>query len=208
MNGGGRITGLIFFLARFLVLAGLLVAAWWSLLPYYGQLLTQVTGITARLALGVPITGVAVEAKGLLNTETLILFQLTEHDTHVVERKMPIALLVTNLVPYLALVLATSGLGLARRLRVLALGTGIIVAGHCLFITLLLAFQEQLKAYSEVPTATIQFFLALPFLLWIWFVYSDRIGAYLAEEGAESPEEQDDTAPSSGKGEGSTDVRP
>ena len=185
MNGERKMLGLFLFMLRFIVLAVVLVCAWWSVLPLYGQVLVQAAGGAARFGFGVPVTGVAVHAEGLLNTGTVILFQLTDSEQHVIERKMPVALMVTNLVPYLALVLATAGLALRRRLLVLLYGALIIVAGHILFITMLLSFQDSLKQVAEISTATIQFFLVLPFLLWIWFVYSERIAGYLSEEGAE-----------------------
>lgn len=185
-----RLLGLFLFLLRFIVLAPLLVCLWWSVLPIYAQVLVQVSGILARFVFSVPVTGVGVQPEGLLNTGTVILFQLTDSSQHILERRMPVALLVTNLVPYLALVLATAGLSMRKRLAVLAYGASIIVTGHILFITLLLRFQDSLKQVEEVSTATIQFFLVLPFLLWIWFVYSERIAGYLAEEeenGAQDP---------------------
>jgi hypothetical protein len=38
-------------------------------------------------------------------------------------------------------------------------------------------FQTQLMKASEVPTAVVQFFLTLPFLLWIAFAYWDKIAS-------------------------------
>lgn len=194
MNGERRLLGLFLFMLRFFALAPVLVCLWWSVLPIYGHVLVQVSGLLARFAFGVPVTGVSVQPEGLLNTGTLIMFQLTDTAQHVLERKMPVALLVTNLVPYLALVLATAGLALRKRLAVLLYGSLIIVAGHILFITLLLRYQDELRQVAEVSTATIQFFLVLPFLLWIWFVYSERIAGYLSEEENEKDRERDPSA--------------
>ena len=182
MNKDRKLLGLFLFLLRFIVLAPVLVCLWWSVLPVYGHVLVQASGALAKFALGTPVTGVGVEPEGVLNTGTMILFQVTDSELHVIERRLPVALMVTNLVPYLALVLATAGLTMRKRLRVLAAGGGIIIAGHILFTALLLRFQDSLHRVEEVSTATMQFFLVLPFLLWIWFVYSERISAYISEE--------------------------
>lgn len=177
-----RVPGLIFFMLRFLVLALGLVALWWWMMPWYGMVLGQAGGGIARFGLGTPITGVAVLPEGFLNTETKLRFYVAVSEEHTAEPTLFMAQLVTNVVPYVALVLATAGLALAHRLRVLLLGTSILVAGHILFVALFLAFQEVLRGYAEVVTASLQFFLILPFLLWVWLVYSDRIASFLAEE--------------------------
>lgn len=182
MGGPGKVFGLIAFMLRFLVLAMVLVAAWWWAMPWYAQLLGQVGGGIARFGLGVPITGIAVLPHGFLNTETLLRFYVDTGSAKPAEPTLLVAQLVTNLVPYLALVLATGGMPRRKRLRVLAMGSAIIVCGHMVFVPVFLAFQAQLQHYNEVVTATMQFFLILPFLLWIWLVYSERIATYLAED--------------------------
>jgi hypothetical protein len=185
MGRGNRILDLLYFLARFLVLAPIIVAIWWSLIPYYGYLIVQVAGSVDRFVFGMPITAVAVRPEGILNTGTNIVFQITPPGGEMFERSCPLALLVTNLVPYVALVLATLGLALRQRLKVLLAGGGIIIAGHLLYVILFVRFKEVLMQNSELVTSTLQFFIVLPFLLWIWFVYSERIAAYLAESDAD-----------------------
>lgn len=162
--------GLPGFCLRFLAYIIVLVILWWLLLPAYGQLLLQVTGITLRHLLGVAIEAGRVEASGMLNTGTKIVFTIAGH-----ERSMHIALLATNVPPYVALVLATVGLALRRRIRILLYGCGILCGFHALFIIVALRFQDILLKASEIPTAIILFFLTLPFMLWIVFAYWDRI---------------------------------
>ncbi len=175
-------TRIAFLFLRFLVLAAILTPLWWLLIPAYGYALVQVGGILLRTFFGVAIEAGRLDAHGVLNTDSLLVFVVAGR-----EKLLPIALLVTNMAPYLALVMATPSLSLARRLRILAIGASILAAGHLLFIVLVFRFQEVLQAASEAPTAIIQFYLTLPFLLWIVLAYWDRIGAYLNEdEGAET----------------------
>lgn len=162
--------GLPGFCLRFLVFIIILVVLWWLLLPYYGQFLLQATGMPLRYLLGVPIEAGRVETAGLLNTGAKIVFVFAGH-----EQSMHIALLATNVPPYVALVLATAGLALRRRIRILLYGCGILCGFHILFIIIALRFQEALLKVSEIPTAIILFFLTLPFMLWIVFAYWDRI---------------------------------
>ena len=182
-NNKGSAWGLVLFMLRFLVLALFLVAGWCWLMPWYGQVLGQVGGGIARYAFGVPITGIAVLPEGFIHWETQLRFYLPPFPNGTPSQPtMTLAQLVTNYAPFVALVLATAGMTLRRRLRVLGIGSAIILGGHVTFIAVFLAYQTQLKAYGEVVTAMIQFFLILPFLLWIWLVYSERIAAYLAED--------------------------
>ncbi len=94
----------------------------------------------------------------------------------------------------MALVLATKGLRLVRRLRILLYGCGILMVGHVLFIVVLMRFQEALKSASEVPTAVMQFYLTLPFLLWIVFAYWDRLVGATPEMEADGREGADESA--------------
>lgn len=183
MSAARRLGSLLFFVVRFLVLAVVLVICWWAMVPYYGWLLAQISGSIAHFVLGMNIlaVGTILEPETVLNTGTWIFFRLPAADRPYQELKMPVALLVTNLAPYIALVLASAGLALRRRLLVLLYGCSIIIGGHILFITILLRFQDALKQHSEIATSTIQLFLVMPVILWVWFVYSEQIGAYLEE---------------------------
>lgn len=183
MSAARRLGNLLFFVVRFLVLAVVLVVCWWAMVPYYGWLIAQISGSIAHYVLGMKIfaVGYILEPETVLNTGTRIFFQVPAPDKPYAQLEMPVALLVTNLAPYVALVLASAGLALRRRLLVLLYGCSIIIGGHILFITILLRFQDALKQHSEIATSTIQLFLVMPVILWVWFVYSEQIGAYLEE---------------------------
>jgi hypothetical protein len=169
------------FVIKFCIGIVVLVGIWWELvLPTYGWMLGKVTGLIASTLLGVPVDGVVVKVDGLFNTHTMLEFAVGER-----RPAMPIAQLVTNIPPYIALVLATAGIALGKRLRILAYGCGILIVGHVLFLCTLLRFQESLLAHPQIPVAIIQLFLTLPFLLWIVFAYWDRISALLRESAEE-----------------------
>lgn len=191
MNKEHPLRKVLFFCAKFLVLITILGVIWWKLLPVYGYVLVQISGGLLKFVLAVPIESGHIDAAGVLNTESkLVLLQASGPP-----RSMDLALLITNIPPYIALVLATAGLGLWRRLRILAYGCGILMFGHIVFIVVIFRFQEALKGASEVPTATIQFFLTLPFLLWIVFAYWDRIAAYLSAEEKAASNQDSNAAP-------------
>jgi len=170
--------GILMLILKFAVFAPIITALWWTCLPLYGALLGKICGFIAWAFLGVPIESSALVAAGWFNVDSTLNFTVNGH-----EPAMPIALLVTNVAPYVALVLATSGITLRRRLRILAIGIGILVAGHIAFICVLLGFQEQLIKVQELPTAIAQFYLTLPFLLWIVLAYWQRILGYIGESG-------------------------
>lgn len=154
------------FALRFLAFLVVLAPLWWLLIPSYGWLLVQVWGSVLKFGLGVPILAGRIEAQGILNTGSLLVFNLDARDT-----SMKVGLLVTNLPPFIALVLATPRLPWRRRLVVLGAGSAILLLFHGLFIVIMLRFGAQLKNASEIPTALSQFFLTLPFLLWIVLAY-------------------------------------
>ncbi|NLN94147.1 MAG: hypothetical protein GX130_12690 [Candidatus Hydrogenedens sp.] len=169
------------FALKFFVLVIILGVLWWKVLPFYGQVLLQVTGLPLKYALGVPIDSGFVETEGVLNTESRLVFSVQGH-----ERRMKIAHLVTNIPPYIALVLATAGLTWRRRGLILLYGCGIICFFHVFFIIMAMRFQDKLMQISEVPTAMVQFFLTLPFMLWIVFAYWDKLVTLFQDKNAEA----------------------
>ncbi|MBI1317395.1 MAG: hypothetical protein GC168_00415 [Candidatus Hydrogenedens sp.] len=171
-------TGILLLILKFVISAPIITMLWWECLPYYGALLGKVCGFIAWAFLSVPIDGSSVTPRGWFNVESLLNFQVGEH-----QPAMPIAVLVTNVAPYIALIISTSGLTLRRRLRILGIGISILVAGHIAFICILLGFQEQLIKVRELPTAVTQFYLTLPFLLWIVLAYWEHILSYIGENG-------------------------
>lgn len=119
----------------------------------------------------------------LLNIDARLVFAIEKDGAGTGELRFPIALLVTNMAPYLALVLATPGLRLLRRLFILILGAAILFAGHILFVVLALYYREAIAAAPHIPHAIAQFYLTLPFLLWIILAYWGKITASLADSG-------------------------
>lgn len=156
--------GLKFCLAM-LILAPL----WWLCLPAYGWLLVQACGSLLKGLFGMPVLAGRVDVRGILNTESLLVFYVGDR-----ERLMQFALLVTNLPPFIALVLATPALHWPRRLKITLAGTAILVAIHGLYVVVALRFSTLLAANGEVSTAISQFFLTLPFVLWIALAYWGR----------------------------------
>jgi len=170
LHGTPRKRSVLAFCAKFILFAPVLTALWWYLIPQYGWFLVQTSGSILRFVLGEPIQAGWITADGVLNTKSMLVFSFPE-----MTRSLPIAQLVTNIPPYIALVLATSGIAHWRRVRILLLGVAILSAGHILYIVVLSHWQAALMQASELPVAVMQFFLTLPFLLWIVFAYWDRI---------------------------------
>jgi len=153
------------FCLALLVLAPL----WWLCLPAYGWLLVQACGSVLKWGLGMPILAGHVDTQGILNTESLLTFYVGEREQH-----MAIALLVTNVPTFLALVIASPALTWKRRLAIASTGAAILVTGHALYVIVALRFGAFLAANNEAATAVSQFILTLPFLLWIAMVYWRR----------------------------------
>lgn len=150
------------FCAAMLVLAPL----WWLCLPGYGWLLVQGCGTLLKDIAGMPITAAHVNVQGILNTESQLVFYIGDR-----ERLMKFALLVTNLPPFIALVVATSTLSIRRKLAIALTGTALLVMVHAAYIMIALRFGALLAANGEISTAMSQFFLTLPFVLWIAMAY-------------------------------------
>lgn len=160
---------LLSFGAKFCLALMVLAPLWWLCLPAYGWLLLQGCGGVLKGLAGMPILAGRVEVQGILNTESLLAFYVGDR-----ERVMKFALLVTNLPPFIALVIATPALAWPRRLRIALCGTAILVAGHALYIVVALRFGALLADNGELSTALSQFFLTLPFVLWIALAYWRR----------------------------------
>jgi len=169
MNNPPTTKAIATFALKFALCLAILAPLWWWCIPYYGWLLLQGCGSILKFVLGMPILAGRIDAQGILNTSSLLVFNLDGHDT-----TMKFGLLVTNLPPFLALVLATPRLTTKRRLTVLAAGTGILTLTHGLFIIATLRFGTRIHAAQEIPTALTQFLLTLPFLLWIALAYWER----------------------------------
>ena len=100
-----------------------------------------------------------------------------------------IGLVATNVAPFAALVLATAGLTLARRLRVLGAGIAILVASHIAFLVWAVAVRPQIHAGAEIPVVITQLFIVMPFVLWVALAYWRRILELVAPPADQRPAE-------------------
>lgn len=181
-----RLRTVLQFSRNFVELTLLLSVGWWLLLPYYGYVLAQISGGILLNLLHVPIEAAKIEpGDAILNTASMLVFQLDGQP-----KPFPIALLITNMAPYLALVLATPGLRLLRRLFITVLGAAILFAGHVAFIVLAFYYRAEIAQAPSIPMAVAQFYLTLPFLLWVILAYWDRITASLSDDKQEQPERE------------------
>ncbi|MFP4501759.1 MAG: hypothetical protein ACLFTT_12215 [Candidatus Hydrogenedentota bacterium] len=181
-----RVLRVLQFCRNFLELVVIIGVLWWLAIPYYGDWLARLSGGILSGVFGMPLAWATVEPAGVLNTLSYLQFGWSEEAGVMAgtTSDLPVALLVTNMAPYLALVLATPGLSLLRRLIVLAVGAFILFAGHVAFIVLAFYFREQIAKAPDLPSAVAQFYLTLPFVLWIILAYWGKIARYLTEDDA------------------------
>ncbi len=158
------------FCMKFILVVIPLVCLWWLLIPVYGWILVQISGVILKFVMGVPIVAGGIRPSGFLNTASTIYFVIQGYEF---EKASPIALLITNLPPFISLLLITR-ISWFSRLKKMLWGAGIIILGHILFIVIVLRYQEVLKEYNELPMAVIQFYLTMPFMLWIAMVFRER----------------------------------
>lgn len=166
---------------RFMLIVPFALVAWWAIMPVYALVLGHVAAAIIRL-LGVPIEGVRVFGTGMfggeaiLNTGTSLAFKVGAR-----EPSLLISGLVTNVAPYVALVLATPAMRWVRRIAILAAGFAILALTHLIF--LVLAFKA---GKSDLMLATAQFFMMLPFLLWIVLAYWDKLLGYFQDDSEQA----------------------
>jgi len=174
-----RATGrgeVLFFLLRFCAIAAVLLGAWWVIQPAYVSLVGNAAGLGIQYIGGMDLEGVevAVDESGVLNTKTSLIYRYQGRPITI-----NVAFLVSNLPGYIALIVATGGIGWGRRLHALAIGSAILIAGHIAFLAIMFTFSREVRAAPEIPTAIGLFVMTLPFLLWIVFAYWERAGAWM-----------------------------
>ncbi len=175
-KGKGKWNVLLFCLKFVIFVSVLVILWWWLLLPHYAQFLLQCSGVILKYLLKMPIESGFIAVDGVLHTKTVLGFVVNGH-----KPAMPVALLVTNLPPYISLVLATSGLTVKKRLLIMVYGCSILCFFHVAFIVLAMRFSGIMNAGSEIPTAVVQFFLTLPFMLWIVFAYWNKLTDFIGD---------------------------
>lgn len=191
MTRAARFGGIAFFVLKFIVFSAVLLFLWWwKLQPQYVNVIGRTAAGVLMTIARMPIEGIAVEVdpSGVLTTKIALAFFYQE-------RRFPIEIgyLVANVPPYIALVLATSGLGLSRTLRIIAIGCGILAAGHVLFLVFVFSFARQIQDSPEIPTAIGLFIMTLPFLLWTVLAYWDKVKDVLLE--TDTPQEKKNAPP-------------
>lgn len=174
--------GVVWFLAKFSVIVAVLLVGWWTIQPQYVRAIGKISGVAIVYVGGVSIDGFVVEVdeSGVLNTRTSLVYLQDD-------RRYPInvSFLIANLPAYIALVLATTGLGWKHRASALFIGSSILILGHIVFLAVMFTFAREVQSAPEVPTAFGMFIMTLPFLLWIVLAYRDKIIELF--EGGDTP---------------------
>jgi len=170
--GLGR--NLFWLCVKFAILAPLCLVLWLMVLPYYSSALGEVSLLPLRTCFGYDISDVQTTVDpGVLNTGTRMVFTISGR-----YRMMPdVGHLTANIAPFIALILATTGITLRRRFTALGIGVGIIFVSHVL--TILLRFTA---GRTPFPTAIGFISITLPFLLWIVLAYREKVMEFLLEQ--------------------------
>ena len=174
--------GIFLFVLKFFLLAPVILYLWWAyLLPPYSWILGQTSGLLINLFSDHSIEAMRVEAddRGILNTLSLLVF-IEDGQS----RPFPVSFLVDSFPPFVILVLATAGLSLLRRSLILLGGSLILFVGNAIYIAVVYIHAQSISRAPEIGNAVGQFWLTLPFVLWILLAYWDRIGTYFQEEPA------------------------
>lgn len=179
------------FLAKFIVTAPLCLCLWWGVSSYfaglmgpYAWLVGQTAGILLDGLFHAQIQALDVITDGVYNSRSNLIFTLPNDFT----RTLPIEPLVTNLPSYIALVLATGGLGWKRMAGIALLGSLILAVTHVLFIVLVFQYGHFLEEWRQIP----EMLVMLPFLLWILLAYWDKLRLYLASADENLPAGEDE----------------
>ncbi len=179
MNQPSHSRGILIFCLKFAVIAPVCMIVWWTVVPSYVWGLGQICAIIIVHAAGIPIEAMAVTSEGVLNTKTVLVF-ISEGN----RQSMEIARFVNNLPPFVSLVLATPGLPVLRRMKVLAIGSAVLFASHAVFLVPFFVFAQRIEKAPELPLAFGMFLLTLPFVLWIALAYWDRVTAYFDDDAS------------------------
>ncbi len=173
--------GVVRFCLRFLVAAPVCLAVYWAILPGYAWCVGQASVAVLTTFAGFPLDNVIVERAGALNTQSVL-----KYTGDGLSRSIPIGQLVTNTAPFIALVLATGGLGLVKRVWALIAGIVLLAACHTTFLVFAFSFSQTISRSSQIPMALGQLVITLPFLLWIVLGFWRRPPK--RTEGAPQPE--------------------
>ncbi len=183
----------LLFSGALIVTMPLWLVLWGYLLPGYSRMLGVVTGTVLSGIVGVPLEGVHVDAHGLFNTRTALVFELAQRSP-----QLNVGALVFNVPPFLALMSLSPGLAWRRRIRATLIGLGIIMTGHVAYVVMAFRFASTIAASPEIPTVLGELFLTLPVLLWIVLGYAEAVSRRQASheiaEKVKSDGESDDAS--------------
>lgn len=168
----------VLLVARFLLLAPLCLVLWLLILPYYVEILANVTALLLSWT-GYGTVEAGVKAAGFLNTETSLSFTFPNRSL-----TMPgVGHLLANMAPFLALVLATPRMKATRRMLVIGAGTIAIFLSHLATLIMRLPGPGDFQTGRTPFTTAVGFFsITLPFLLWIVMAYWGQLKAFLGED--------------------------
>ncbi len=158
---------------QFTVLAPITLVLWLMALPTYAWIVGKTALPILKYVVREPVLDIVVSKTGFLNIGTSLGFALADRT-----RMMPdIGHLLTNIAPYVALVLATPRLAWKKRLVILVIGIAIMFAFHV--ATIILRYTE---GRASLPTVFGFIAITLPFLLWIVLAYWDKLIAYIGDD--------------------------
>jgi hypothetical protein len=135
---------------------------WWGIGPAYAWGIGHLCAVTLKYGFGYPIDGVTVNVRGVLNTETELGYIIGAR-----RPAIPIVPLISNVAAYVALMLATSGLGWRRLLARTCLGVFILALTHWVYLIVFFVWEAAIARDQTVFIAIGQLFITLPFVLWI-----------------------------------------
>jgi hypothetical protein len=172
----------LWLILRFLVLAAVIVPLLWKfVIPYYAWFISFML-YPLHNALGDDIARIGLALDGMLNTKTQVLY----HMQRGIVIEWPAASpLYSNIGPYIALVLATGGITWKRRFYDLLIGLAVLFACQVAFTFVMVRFRQPFMTAYHFPEALGQFFMTLPFLLWIVLAYWQHIRGLFAARSAE-----------------------
>ncbi len=187
---GIRISSILFLMLRFAVIVPFCLYIWWTVMPYYAEVMGPLSATAFRWVLRMPVEGYSVDTGGLMNTRTVLSFRLEDGSNPGIQ----MGHLFSNIAPYVALVLATTGITLKRRLFILAIGPAILFIGHLLFLIAAFALMERIEGATQIPTALGQLLITMPFLLWVVLAYWEKLlGLLTAGTAASSSEKAEES---------------
>ncbi len=152
---------------RFLLLAPVCLVLWLLILPWYVWLVAHTAQLVLATIFAAPLVDTSVKSAGLLNCATEIAFSTATGGQLTMKS---VGHLVGNLAPFLALMLATPGIAVNRRLKSVGLGVAILFISHV--FTLMLRYGQ---GRTALTTAVGFVSITLPFLLWIILAFRDIV---------------------------------